>query len=103
MEAPLAEHGGIGNEERVGRQLFLVVLDVIPKADTATSSSPSMSTLMLTGNFRSVMKRFKGFQVMCTWLCRRRAAAIEDYHRAMRLEAGEVQVRGLGRLHVIVP
>ena len=86
----LAEHGGIGNEERVGRQLFLVVLDVIPKADTANLLFAFDEHLDVDGEFSvQLMKRFKGFQVdVHLAFVVGGAAAIEITIARLRLEGG---------------
>src|SRR5437016_10817908 len=60
----LAKHGSIGDDKRVGLQLFLVLLDVVPEADAPDFFFPFDQDLYVDGKLAVYfLQRFERFQV----------------------------------------
>src|SRR5208282_3490770 len=100
-----AEHGGIGNEESVSLQLFLMILDIIPKADTADFLFAFDQHFDVDREFPvDLVERFQGFQVdVHLAFVVGSAPAKEIAIARLGLEGGRGPIlEGLGGLNVIV-
>src|SRR5260370_14952615 len=101
----LAQHGGIGNDERIRFELFFVFLDEIPEADAANLFFAFDEDFYIDGEFAvHLLQGRQGFQVDVNLALVVGGTATEEITVAnCGFESGRgPEIERLGRLHVVM-